>query len=81
MIYIIEHTDPRFTGFFGGVDSHAGKGSTNSIANAPGLARAFGFRVLAEDSDVPLDLSQTPDEAKAAAARAEERPVIKKHES
>jgi hypothetical protein len=29
MIYIIEHSDKKFTGFLGGVDYHNGKGSTS----------------------------------------------------
>lgn len=75
-LYIIEHADATFTGFRGGVDFHAGRGSTSSRADALTLA-GKGCRVTelgthtqageGEASPSPVILSPTPAEIAAEA--------------
>ena len=89
-VYLIEHPTEKFTGYFGGVDFHRGRGSTSSRADARKLA-GFGYRVSERGTMTakqgteaeggapaasPADFTPTPEELAAVAKREREHAAL-----
>ena len=93
-IYLVEHKSESFSGYFGGVDFHHGRGSTGSKADARRLA-SLGYRVHELGAErakqgteaeggapapPPVDLSPTPEEIERARTDEEARKSLDEKE-
>jgi hypothetical protein len=53
-IFTLIHPSKEFSGFAGGVDFSAGKGSTSDINDAFGLSKVAGCRLFVKDQEVRI---------------------------